>query len=65
MADVQYVVNIIVYEDGHRDVIFDSSVALEDCYNHLLQVTVDMEAALGNRTPPTPPKHSPKITRLK
>lgn len=67
VSDVRYVANIIVYEDGHRDVIWDSSVSLEDCYMQLKQVTEDMEASLGVNppTPPTSPKKSATITRLK
>ncbi|QQE80576.1 hypothetical protein [Alicyclobacillus sp. SO9] len=66
MSDVRYVTNIIVYEDGHVDVIWDSSVSDEDCYRALKQVTDDMEAALGHNQPPTPPKNTPPtIRRLK
>lgn len=64
MSDVRYVVNVIVYEDGHRDVIWDSSVSEQDCYLALKQVTEDMENAFG-MTPPPPPKGPTKITRLK
>lgn len=64
MSEIQYVVSVIVYEDGHCDVIWDSSIPPEACYAALKQVTIDMEAALGNNLPPTPPK-GPKITRLK
>lgn len=64
MSDIRYVVNVIVYEDGHCDVIWDSSVADEDCYRALKQVTQDMENALGHNPPPNPPK-KPTITRLK
>ncbi|WP_067620970.1 hypothetical protein [Alicyclobacillus acidiphilus] len=66
MSGVRYVISVIVYEDGHRDVIWDSSVADEDCYTQLKQVTQDMENAFGITppTPPNPPK-GPKITRLK
>lgn len=65
MSDVRYVVNLIIYEDGHSDVIWDSSVSDEDCYRALKQVTEDMGAALG-QTDPTPPKNTPpRITRLK
>ncbi|WAH38317.1 hypothetical protein [Alicyclobacillus dauci] len=62
---VRYVASIIVYEDGQRDVIWDSSVSMEDCYRELKQVTEDMEAALGNNNPPNPPRKPAKITRLK
>ncbi|MFD1677450.1 hypothetical protein [Alicyclobacillus fodiniaquatilis] len=66
MSDIRYVTNVIVYEDGHCEVIWDSSVSMEDCYSALKQVTQDLEAALGNRpTPPTSPKKTPTITRLK
>lgn len=64
MSEIQYVVNVIVYEDGHCDVIWDSSVSPEVCYEAMKQVTNDMEAALGNNPPPKPTKPSP-LTRLK
>lgn len=64
VSEVRYVVNVIVYEDGHCDVIWDSSVTDEDCYRALKQVTQDMENALGVN-PPTPPRKPPTITRLK
>ena len=68
MSEIRYVATMIVYEDGHRDVIWDSSVSMEDCYTQLKQVTQDLENALGINPPPTPPT-SPKkqatITRLK
>lgn len=64
MSDVRYVASVIVYEDGHRDVIWDSSVSMEDCYRELKQVTQDMEASLGMNSP-TPPKRPNNITRLK
>ncbi|WDL98319.1 hypothetical protein [Alicyclobacillus sp. ALC3] len=65
MSEVRYVLNVIVYEDGHRDVIWDSSVSMEDCYRELKQVTDDLEEALGMNPTPTPPKKQAKITRLK
>lgn len=65
MSDIRYVATMIVYDDGHRDVIWDSSVSMEDCYRELKQVTQDLEDALGNNSPPTPPKKQSKITRLK
>lgn len=65
MSEVRYVVNVIVYEDGHRDVIWDSSVSNEDCYTALKMVTQDMENAFGMNPKPTPPKGPSKITRLK
>ncbi|GEO24313.1 hypothetical protein AAC03nite_00980 [Alicyclobacillus acidoterrestris] len=67
MSDVRYVVNVIVYEDGHCDVIWDSSVSDEECYEALKQVTKDMENAFGINppTPPTPPRKPPTIKRLK
>lgn len=64
MSGVRYVASVIVYEDGQRDVIWDSSVSMEDCYRELKQVTEDMEASFGDDTP-TPPKKSATITRLK
>ena len=65
MSEIRYVANVIVYEDGHRDVIWDSSVSLEDCYKELKLVLQDLENALGVNPPPTPPKKQAKITRLK
>ncbi|MCF8565447.1 hypothetical protein LLE49_12035 [Alicyclobacillus tolerans] len=65
MSDIRYVATVIVYEDGHRDVIWDSSVSMEDCYNELKQVTQDLENALGINPPPTPPKKTATIKRLK
>lgn len=64
MSDIRYVANVIVYEDGHCDVIWDSSVSDEDCYKTLKQVTQDMELALGVNPPTQPPK-PPTIKRLK
>lgn len=65
MSEIRYVATMIVYEDGHRDVIWDSSVSMEDCYLQLKQVTQDLGDALGNNPPPTPPKKQATITRLK
>lgn len=65
MSEIRYVTTVIVYEDGHRDVIWDSSVSMEDCYNQLKQVTQDLENALGLNPPPNPPKKQATITRLK
>ncbi|GLG01495.1 hypothetical protein Alches_15340 [Alicyclobacillus hesperidum subsp. aegles] len=64
MSDIQYVISVIVYEDGHCDVMWDSSVPMEHCYEALKQVTDDMAGSIAPK-PPTPPKQSPKITRLK
>jgi hypothetical protein len=65
MSDIRYVATVIVYEDGHRDVIWDSSVSMEDCYQELKQVTQDLENEMGFDQPPTPPKKHATITRLK
>lgn len=65
MSDIRYVATVIVFENGHRDVIWDSSVSMEDCYNELKQVTNDLENALGINPPPNSPKKQPTITRLK
>lgn len=65
MSDIRYVATVIVYEDGHRDVIWDSSVSMEDCYVQLKQVTQDLENALDKTPPPTPSKKSSPIIRLK
>lgn len=66
MSGIRYVTSVIVYEDGNRDVIWDSSVSMEDCYMQLKQVTQDMEASLDNDQPTPPkPKKSATIKRLK
>ncbi|MCL6452569.1 MAG: hypothetical protein K6T78_02955 [Alicyclobacillus sp.] len=64
MGEIQYVINVMVYEDGHCEVLWDSSVSMEACYTALKQVTDDLEEALGKNPPPSPPKTA-KITRLK
>ncbi|WP_206831916.1 hypothetical protein [Alicyclobacillus fructus] len=64
MSEIQYVISVIVYEDGHCDVMWDSSVPMEHCYEALKQVTDDMAEALGPK-PPAPQNQGAKILRLK
>lgn len=65
MSDIQYVTSVIVFEDGHCEVMWDSSVSMEECYRALKQVTQDLENALGNTPPPPKPTKPATITRLK
>ncbi|MDQ0188853.1 hypothetical protein JI721_12350 [Alicyclobacillus cycloheptanicus] len=60
MSEVRFVVNVIVYEDGHFDVIWDSSVSAEDCQRVLAAAAHDMAPP-----PPTPTHERPTIKRLK
>ncbi|MBF8378951.1 hypothetical protein IW967_13935 [Alicyclobacillus mali] len=64
MSDIQYVISVIVYDDGHCDVMWDSSVPMEQCYEALKDVTDDMATALAPKTP-APQNDGGKILRLK
>lgn len=59
MSEIRFVANVIVYEDGHFDVIWDSSISGEVCQRVLEQAAREMAPA------PNPDNNKPTIKRLK
>ncbi|GEO24303.1 hypothetical protein AAC03nite_00880 [Alicyclobacillus acidoterrestris] len=49
MSDIQHVASIIVYKDGHRELLWDASVSMEEWYNEFKQATKDLEKALNQQ----------------